>query len=177
MSGEIAKVVGKVEYVDKPLIAPLSGRSCAYYHVLIEQKISSGKSSHWKTIIEEEVAERFVIRDGKYCAHINSKNVKSYLVEDIEYSSGFLKDATEVLEKYLRNNGQESVGMLGLNKTLRYKEGVLEQGEIIALIGRGEWKNASQEQLPDSYGRILVISSTEEEAIYLSDDPDTLSTI
>jgi len=37
LSGEIAKVAGSVEFVGQPLIAPLSGRRCAYYYVLVEQ--------------------------------------------------------------------------------------------------------------------------------------------
>jgi hypothetical protein len=176
VSGEIAKVVGKIEYAGKSLVAPLSGRPCAYYYVLVEQKVSSNKSAYWETLIEEEVAGPFVIRDGKYCAHINSQNIKSYLVEDREYSSGFMEDATGTLEKYLEDHGQKSENFLGLNKRIRYKEGILEEGELIAVVGRGEWKKAEQEQLPDSYGRVLSISSTDKEAVYLSDDPDTVKT-
>jgi hypothetical protein len=176
VNGDIAKVVGKVEYVSKPLVAPLSGRQCAYYHVLVEQKVSSGKSSYWKTLIKKEKTGTFVIRDGKYCAHINAVNIKSYVVEDRKYRSGFLKDATDVLEKYLNEHGIKSENFLGFNKTIRYKEGVLEAGEMIAAMGRGEWKSAAQEQLPDTYGKVLVIGSTEKEAVYLSDDPDTVKT-
>jgi len=176
VSGDIAKVVGKVEYVGEPLIAPLSGRRCAYYYVLVEEQVSSGKSSHWSKIIEEEVGGTFVIRDGRHCAYINSKNVKSVLVEDRQFSSGFRNDATPELEKYLNAHGQKSEGAFGWNKTIRYKEGVLEEGELIAVMGRGEWKNAEFVQLPDSYDRVLAISSTEEEPVYLSDDPVTVKT-
>jgi len=173
-SGDIAKVVGKVEYVGEPLIAPLSGRRCAYYYVLVEEQISTGKSSHWENIIEEEVAGTFVIRDGRHCAHINSKNVKSVLVEDRQYKSGFRNDASSELERYLNNHEKKSQGTFGWNKTIRYKEGVLEEGELIAAMGRGEWKNADQEQLPDTYDRVLAITSTEKEPVYLSDDPETV---
>ena len=129
ISGDIAKIVGKVEVVGEPLTAPLSGRKCGYYYVLIEERVSSGKSHHWKTIIEEEVAGRFVVRDGRYCAHINTQNVKSYIVQDRVYKSEFGEDATAVLEKYLNDHGQKSEGYFGMNKTIRYKEGVLEEGE------------------------------------------------
>ena len=174
LNGEIAKVVGKVDCLNKPIIAPLSGRPCAYYYVLVEQKVSSGKSSHWKKLIEEEIAGAFVIKDGRYCARIDTKNIKSYITEDRKYTSGFLEDATEVLEKYLNDHGQKSEGILGFNRTLRYKEGVLEQGELIAVIGRGEWKHVNQDQMTSSFGKVLEISSTEEEAVYLSDDPETV---
>jgi len=174
-SGDIAKVAGKVEFVDNPLIAPLSGRRCAYYYVLVEQQVSTGKSSHWKKVIEEEVSGTFVIRDGRYRAHIsNDSTLKTYLIQDMQYKSGFYNDATETLEKYLQTHDMRSENMLGFNKTLRYKEGVLEEDECMAAVGRGEWKNASEVNLPDSFGKILVLSSTDEEPIYLSDDPDTV---
>lgn len=176
ISGDIAKIVGKVEYVGEPLIAPLSGRRCAYYYVLVEHQVSTGKSSHWEKLIEEEVAGAFVIRDGRHCAHINSKNVKSVLVEDRQYASGFRNDATAELESYLNAHGQKSEGTFGWNKNMRYKEGVLEEGELIAAMGRGVWKSAEQEQLPDVYDRVLAITSTETEPVYLSDDPETVKT-
>lgn len=175
-SGDIAKAVGNVEFVGDPITSPLSGRRCAYYYVLVEQLVSTGKSSHWKKVIEEEeVGCTFVIRDGRYRAHISSESIlKTYLVQDRVYSSGFHEDATEVLESYLHAHNMASENLFGLNKTLRYKEGVLEEGECMAVIGRGEWKNAREISLPDSFGRILVLSSTEEEPIYLSDDPETV---
>ncbi len=176
VSGDIAKIVGKVEIVGSPLVAPLSGRLCGYYYVYIEQRVSSGKGSHWQKLIEEEKAGSFVVRDGRYCAYINSSNVKSYLVQDRVYNSGFMEDATEVFEKYLNEHGQKSEGFFGMNKTLRYREGVLEPGELIAAIGRGEWKTAGQLGLEGDFDRVLVISSTETEPVYLSDDPDTVKT-
>ena len=172
-SGEIAKIVGNVEFVDDPLIAPLSKRRCSYYYVLVQQQVSSGKSSHWKTIVEEEVSGKFVIREDDQCAFINDNNLKCYIVQDRNYSSGFMHDAEENLEEYLNSKGHKSEGFLGMNKTLRYKEGVLEDGEEIAVFGKGEWKNASMLNLPEKYGRVLEIASTHSEAVYLSDDPGT----
>jgi hypothetical protein len=172
--GEFAKIIGKVEYTGTPLTAPLSGRTCAYYHVLVEQRVSSGKSSHWKTIIEEEVAVDFGIRDGDYCARIDGNKVKSYIVDDRKYTSGFMNDASEVLERYLKNHGYESEGFLGINKTIRYREGVLEEGELISVMGKCRWVSAESSEWSDSYGKVLVIGPTEKDAVYLSDDPETV---
>jgi hypothetical protein len=172
-SGESAKIIGKVELVDDPLIAPLSKRRCSFYYVHVQQKVSSGKSSRWKTIINEEVSSRFLIRDDTDCAFINDNNLKCYIVQDRNYSSGFMNDATEDLEEYLNRKDFKSEGFLGFNKTLRYKEGVLEDGEDIAVFGKGVWKDASVLNLPDKYSRILEITSTNDEAVYLSDDPVT----
>jgi hypothetical protein len=175
VNGEIAKVVGKVVFAGEPLISPFSKRKCAYYYVLVERKVSSGgKGHHWETIVEEEVAGRFLIRDGNSYAHVNCKNVKSYIVQDKFYTSGFLADASEELERYLNNHGEKSEGLLGLNKTLRYKEGILEKGEMIAALGVGEWKKASDLELTDSFGYVLEINSSEKMPVYLSDDPETV---
>lgn len=173
MSGEVAKVIGTVEIVDKPLVSPLSNRECAYYHIHVEEKVSSDNSSYWKTIIEEENKCKFVIRDGRSCAYIDSENIKSYIVDDWENSSGFMNDAADFLEEYLQAHGYKSENFLGLNKTIRYREGVLEKDERITVFGKGGWKSASQCKLPDSYNKILVITSPDDDVIYLSDDPDT----
>lgn len=88
-TGDIAKIVGHVEITGDALIAPLSGRKCAYYHVLVEQLVSNGKSSYWKKLIEEEVSGTFVIRDKRYRAHIDSSSkLKTYLIQDMKFSSG-----------------------------------------------------------------------------------------
>ncbi len=173
-NGEIAKIVGQVEIIGEPLIAPLSKRKCAYYYVLIERQLSSGKL---ETIIEEEITGTFIIKDGRNIAYVNGENIKSYIVQDRIYTTGHFNNPTENLEKYLCKHGLETEGILGFNEILRYKEGVLESGETIAVIGKGEWKRAEQEKLPDNYGRILSITSTNAQPIYLSDDPETVRNI
>ncbi|MBS2212297.1 hypothetical protein KEM09_12850 [Carboxylicivirga mesophila] len=171
--GDVAKVVGTVEFADEALVAPLSNRKCAYYHVLVEQKVSSGKSSHWKKLIEEEVTGKFVIRDGADYACIGRGQLKSYIVQDRNFSSGFMNDASEQLEWYLNHKGYESENMLGFNKTLRYREGILEEGEEIAVLGKGVWKTPQSLNLPESYGRVLEIAEDADIPVYLSDDPST----
>ncbi len=172
--GEVAKLVGKVQFIDQPLKAPLSGRTCAYYHVLVEQRVSTGKSSHWKTIIEDEASSKFVLREGSRYAYIRSNKIKSYVVEDMKYQSGLWDDAGRQLECYLSNHQIKSTNFLGFNKTIRYREGVLEDNEEVAVLGTGEWRNASDIGLPPKLGRVLLIQSPQKDAVYLSDSPDTV---
>lgn len=174
--GETAKIVGTVECIDEPLIAPLSGRKCAHYYIHIQQYVSSGKSGHWKTLIEEEVSGTFVLRDGSSCAFIEDANKKSYIVQDREYRSGLWNDATDHLEVFLNGRGHKSENFLGLNKKMRYIEGVLEPGEKTAVLGSGHWKNAQLAGLPGHYGNILIISAGDDHTIYISDDPDMVIT-
>jgi hypothetical protein len=167
--GDVAKLVGKVDCIHTVLTAPLSGRKCAYYFVKIEREVSSGKSgSHWEKLIEEEIYDDFLVRDDSGIALINTVNIRSYIVFDAKYRSGFLDDATEDLELYLRKHGHESVNFLGFNKTLRYREAVLEIGEEISIVGKGYWKENSLNE------KLLEIKQYDGFPVYLSDDQDTL---
>ena len=172
-NGETARIAGKVQCTGEPLTAPLSGRKCACFSVLVEQKVSSGKSSHWKKLIGEEVAGEFVVRDGNSYARVDFSHVTSYIVLDRNYSSGFFQDATEELTRYLHRHGVESENYFGWNRTIRYREGILEEGEMIAVVGKGTWERVDTGQLSDEYGKVLRISAPEEAPVYLSDDPKT----
>ncbi|AWH87027.1 hypothetical protein HYN59_13900 [Flavobacterium album] len=169
--GETAKIVGRVEFVDEPLEAPLSGRECAWYCVRIMQ--SHGKSS--STLIEAEDKCRFVLRDGDKVAYINDNTIKKYIEMDKRYHSGTFEDAGPRLEAYLKKHDKKSQGFLGLNKSLHYSEGVLEKGEAVAVLGKGEWRDAESLGLPREYGVVLSITTSENNPVYLSDDPDTVT--
>lgn len=169
--GQVAKIVGVVELVDEPLKAPLSGRTCAWYEVHITQH--RNKSTY--TVLNEQIKTRFVLRDGNNVAFINTDDIKSHVVEDEKFSSGIFNDATDRLEEYLNSHGQKSEGFLGLNKDMRYYEGVLEENETVAVLGQGYWRNAETVGLPRRYGRVLVITPPANNPVYLSDDYHTVT--
>ena len=172
-NGEIAKIIGNILPIDQALRAPLSLRECSYYYVLVEEKRSNGKSSHWRTIIEQEISNKFLVKEGENVALIQDHRVMSNIVIDKKYSSGLFNDASERLESFLKKHGYESEGFLGFNKEIRYKEGILEDNEKVSVLGKGEWKTAIELGLPPEYEKILVITAADNEHIYLSDDPET----
>ena len=173
-SGAAGKIKGKVEIIGDPIIAPLSQRKCAYYHVVIKQRKRNANGTYWKTIIEKEVSGTFVIKDGNDYAYIESGKIESYIILDKVYNSGLGKDAHPVLEAYLKSHGYNTQGTFGLNNRISYKEGILEKGEVITVLGKGEWKDAQQAGLPASYKNILAMSPDKGKYIYLSDDPDVV---
>ena len=59
--GSHAKVVGDLVLLDHELVAPLSGRACAYYCITVEEYRSSGKSGSWYDIINEEESIDFAL--------------------------------------------------------------------------------------------------------------------
>ena len=66
-NNELTRFSGKALHVKEPLIAPYSKRKCIFYVIKIEQKKSSGKSSHWKTLVKEEkIQEFFLEKNGDF---------------------------------------------------------------------------------------------------------------
>jgi hypothetical protein len=173
--GEVVRFVGKVEFIDEPVIAPLSFRPSAFYYVEVEKKVKSGKSSTWRTIIKEQRRTKFAIRDENGIALIDQEHFKSLVVMDERHSSGTFNDATEELEAFLNSHGYQSEGSFGFNKTLRYHEGVLEKDETVAVLGQGHWIAPSELDLDLPDEKILVMSPPPNEPLYISDEPEMTS--
>ncbi len=177
VDGEVVKIKGKIKYIGNPLIAPLSKRKCVYYHIIVEESDRRSKNVieiNLTKDIEEKVSRNVIIIDGKDYAIIDTKLMESYLTMDKEYWSGFLLDAKDNLEKFLERHNEEST-VFGFNRELNYKEGILEEGETIAVVGKATWKNAKDLNIKIPNEKILVISADNNEPVYFSDDPDITS--
>ena len=168
--GEVVKIVGRVIFPGRTLSAPLSKRKCSYFHVLVEAHHGKGG---WQTCIEEEKAGDVVLQDGKFYAIVQTVEVNTYLVADKEYSSGMFNDASGALENYLRSHRQQSTDFFGFNRSLRYKEGVLEKNEVVAVLGKARWANKWDSRLNIPSDKVLVIEPAGAEPVYLSDDAET----
>ena len=174
-TSELTKVTGKALHVKAPLIAPLSGRECVFYTIKIEKRVSNGKSSHWKTVIKEEKTQEFFINSNGDFVIVrptqSPKNYISYLVKDKKTSSGTFNDPTPEFEALLKQYNILSVNLLGFNKPLRYKEGVIEIGEEITVSGIAKWKTLS-EPIPDyHYSKIAELVSDGKEKLIITDFP------
>lgn len=179
IDGEVVRIVGPAS-VEAPLTSPLSGRPCACWRVLVEEKVRSGKSSHWRTVIDEHDSVDFEILDGSAKAVIDTAHVRPILDRDMHLSSGFMNDATPELEAFLAERGLSSQGWV-FNKTMRYREGVLEPGEHVCVVGLARWE-ADPDRQPEAQGyrsatqpRRLVVSASPEEPLLISDEARMLT--
>lgn len=174
-TSELTKVTGKALHVKEPLIAPLSGRKCVFYTIKIEKRVSTGKSSHWKTVINEEKTQEFFINsNGDFVIVRPSQspnNYLSYLVKDKRISSGAFNDPTPEFESLLKSYNIDPLNFLGFNKSLRYMEGVIEIGEQITAAGIAKWKTLN-EPIPDyHYSKIAELVSEGKEKLIITDLP------
>jgi len=138
--GELVKLVGLVRYVEgnPPLVAPLSEREGVHYFVEVDQRKSSDTNARWTELIREHATHSEMWIEGpskgeRALVDLASADVE--LVMDKSWTSGFRNDATPTLKRFLARHGERSEGIL-FNKGLRYREGVLEGGERVAVLGR-----------------------------------------
>jgi hypothetical protein len=140
--GQVAKIAGRLilDPAETPLEAPLTGRSCAYWEATVAEKRSSGKSSHWKTIISDrDFCNSFLVDDGTGCALVEVVWPKVVLTMDAHLRSGVLAEANDRCEAFLARHNESSEGWI-FNRTLRYTEGALEAGEVVTVLGRCHWE-------------------------------------
>jgi len=178
--GQLIKIVGRLrsDPAARRLAAPLTGRACAYHETVVEERRSSGKSSHWRTLIREvDFAGSFFVDDGSGQALVEVASPRVVLVTDAHFRSGTFNDAAQELENFLTRHGESSEGWV-FNRPLRYSEGALEEGEEVAVFGR-----CVLEPDPDPSGagvgyreramRVKIMSPLNGELL-ISDDPRTL---
>ncbi len=130
--GAVVRLQGRV-MAGETLESPLIGRRCVYYLVLVEERVSSGKSSSWRVRIRESRGVPFVIDDGTGRALVDPSGARVDVDLDITQRSGTFDDPTPTELAFLERHGMKSTGWL-LNKSLRYREGVFEVGEAIAVM-------------------------------------------
>ena len=177
-AGAVATVQGTVCYLDEPpLIAPFTGRACAYYEAIVEEYRSSGRRGSWYRIIVEKQGHAFLLDDGQGTARVDMASATDALVKDAHTRSGLFQDATPALEDFLARHGRQSQGWL-FNKNLRYREGVIEAGELVAVCGHGQREpdpdpRAAAGGYRDTTTR-LVLSAGPTMPLYVSDDLSTL---
>jgi hypothetical protein len=130
--GSPGRIVGAVA-PGETIEAPLSGRRCVYFEVIVEEK-AGGKNKHWRRRVREATGIPFVVSDGTGRAIIDPAHARIALEDDAHSRSGVFDAATAREEAFLARHGVESRGWL-LAKTLRYQEAVIEVDEQVAVAG------------------------------------------
>jgi hypothetical protein len=170
-----AKIVGTVRLLDESIPAPLTKRDCAYYETTVEEHRRRGKHSRWVTIIRESGGVPFLLEDSSGRALVDPRGARVALVVDNKSRSGTFDDATAEEEEFLQRHNRQSKGWF-LNRSLRYREGVLEIGETVTVFGAGV-----READPDGAGQAggyrelpptrIRLGGSSKSALMISDDP------
>jgi E3 ubiquitin ligase len=171
---ELGKVVGRARGLDEMLAAPLTGRHCVYFVATVEEHRSSGKSSHWKTVIREARGVPFMLEDDSGRAIVDSTAARIAIDFDGKSQSGTFDDPTPAEQAFLARHGQKGQGWV-FNKGLRYREAVIEDGETIAVLGAGTREPDPDAPPTEAYRgdapTRLRLTSSRKYPLVISDDP------
>lgn len=181
--GQVARLTGAIEYLDGPLETPVTGRPCACYEVVIEERRSDGNGRHAWSEVGREVkwVDAFYLRgvEGVHGeverAVVQVQNPTVLINSDQHTTSGFLDDPTPRESELAARLGAKTVGFI-FNKTLRYREGVIEEGELVTVVGKCVLERDPTPGARGGYrGQVTRkrIVAPDGEAMLLSDEPET----
>jgi hypothetical protein len=169
--GQVARVVGKVSH-GEPIAAPISGRPCFYFDAIVEERYRNG----WRRVLREKGGVPFGIEDGTGRAMVDPTHADVALTFDASTRSGTFDDATGPEEAFLARHKQKSQGWV-FNRTLRYREAIIEPNEVVAIMGQGV-----REPDPEAAGAdrgyrdapptLLRMRGGQQSPLLVSDDPD-----
>lgn len=167
------RVTGELEYVDglAPLVAPLSGRACVAWRVIVRER-RGGKNKHWVKVVEEESAIDFVLVDPSGRARVDGTALSLALDVDASGGTGFFQQDVPQLERFLSDRGISTRGFI-FGKTLQYKEGVLELGEKVTVAGSATWEKDPTQRARGGYrdvGKLLRVGALSTGELLASDD-------
>jgi hypothetical protein len=171
----LGRVIGRARPTYQTLVGPLTGRPCVYYIAVVEEQRSTGRSSYWATVISETAGVPFMIEDDTGRALIDPSGAQVALDFDGRSSSGTFRDADPVQEAFLVKHGKSSTGWV-FNKSLRYREAMIEVGEMIAVLGSGV-REPDPDAPPEAAYRgapatRLRLTSSPRFPLVISDDPN-----
>lgn len=174
--GKAVKIVGTLEYAGRSIASPLSGRTCAYYAIVVEEYRSRGRSGAWHEIVREERGVDFRLRDDSGTALVRVAHGPSLpaLVQDHRARTSAILHSDADLERFMNERGRSVEGLI-FRKNIRASEGILEAGERVAVGGLARWLPD-----PDAAGgtyretpKRLVLEGSPSLPLFLSDDPTT----
>ena len=142
------------------IVGPFSGKQGVYVRVVVQEYRSSGKSGHWRTVLDQAQSREFFVDDGSgQLARVVPHAAHFVLDRATLQTSGAFHDASPQLEQFLSSYGLKSTSWLGFNKQMRYQEELLGPGDPLYAIGPSQRRAGPPVQ--DGYrtapGSLLVL--------------------
>lgn len=167
------------------LISPFSFRRCVFYSALVEEygmkrysqsnvRSSGRRFWQWSELAREEIMGDVVLFDGSDFALVDTIHMDSHLIADAQFTLGTMQRNDSAMQKFLQRNRISAEDEFGIARSLRWKEGILSNGEYFTVAGKVEWKDPADYNLRIKASRILVITASASGLVYTSDDPELI---
>jgi hypothetical protein len=167
------RVIGRARAIGERLTAPVTGRPCVAFHLKIERKWGNHS---WDTVVEDREVPPFAIVDETGQAIVDpTGSLALALVPDAYGSDALLALHGKEQHVYVaRQLARDRVGELGFAANIRFEEGIIEVGELIAIGGLAEREPAPEGERPTPRAapERLVLRGTPDEPLAISDWPE-----
>tara|TARA_Y100000766_G_C18651266_1_gene480574 strand:+ start:56 stop:697 length:642 start_codon:yes stop_codon:yes gene_type:complete len=131
-TGEYVKIHGVALRSDRIMHSPLSKKRCIGYEVLVGREMSDYYEDKY---MKEEIIQKFYLsQDNKKILIIPNKANIDLKKENIG-NSGLFKDTDSNMANFLKRHQTKSTSF-GFNKSLNFKEGILEEGDKLTVVGK-----------------------------------------
>lgn len=174
----VGRVVGKVvEVVGGPLVAPATGKPCAYFSFEIREARSAGGVANWAAIFSASDSRDFWIEDATGRARVHARTGATWVVvERLHGKSGTFDDPTPQEDEIFRRYGIDPQGFVGFNRALEYHEATVHLGEMVTVLGTGhrELDTSVPGQGYREPGTRLVIAQADATHVVVSDQSELL---
>jgi hypothetical protein len=180
-------VTGQVRPHGELLRAPLSGRPCVAFHVLVQEWHyfnSDTAFSGWNVLLDLRDICPFSVADESGEATVDTTGPTELLLDVDKRGSTRRRDPEnraqrERLTRLLESRGLSTKGSFGLSKKIMYEEAILTAGQQILVGGLGvrevspDGERSGPRELPER----VVLRGTAEEPLQICDSPDVLRAI
>lgn len=163
-AGDTVRVTGKLEHGPSTLDAPFSHRPCAHFDALLEERYVDDGKEAWSTVAHETSSRPFFLVDDTGKAQIDTTRFEGIVVRDHHKHQGDLD--RDKATAFLAKHGHAAEMPEG--RVLRYREGVLEAGETVTVLGKARFETHEGKKL-------LVLGPPEGGSVRASDDPNLVA--
>lgn len=164
--GERIAVRGRAKAESATLKAPLTGRPCLGWRVVVQQYRSLAPHSP-KTLLDITQSVDFDVTVGAEAVAVHVSCVELLLTEHKVFSPQEREEAMPRLRAFLREHGSPEL-QATTTHSLIFREGAIESDAFVLVGGVARWDSSSS---PDLCDRLRLAAPTDSE-ILITNEPD-----
>jgi hypothetical protein len=166
------KLTGRVRRARETWEAPLSGRECVAYELVVMTPVTAGGNGRfWETLVELREGCSFLVVDDSGTARIDTSGPYELALTPActGKTKGIYPGKHRALGELLESRGIRPTTWLGRWRAIHYTESVLEPGMLVSVGGVGEWEadpDGERDSLR-SMPKRLVLCGTESQPLLI----------